>query len=83
MSELQLHCPVSSFQKYINHLNPKCPVLWQRPKKWKDVSKSGLYTSQFGVWIPFDSNCVFLEAINVLSNSLTNVKQNIKLYLVL
>ena len=34
-------CPVSNFERYLNHLHPKCPSLWQRAKKWEDVSKSG------------------------------------------
>ena len=34
-------CPVSSFEKYLNHLNPNCPSLWQCAKTWEQVSKSG------------------------------------------
>ncbi|VDI78561.1 Hypothetical predicted protein [Mytilus galloprovincialis] len=26
------YCPVSSFEKYVNKLNPECDKLWQRPK---------------------------------------------------
>ena len=33
-------CPVSSFEKYLNHLNPKSPSLWQKAKTWEQVSKS-------------------------------------------
>ena len=34
-------CPVAAFEKYIKHLNPKCVSLWQCPKTWEGVSKSG------------------------------------------
>ena len=34
-------CPVSSFEKYLNHLNPEVPLLWQKPKTWQQVAKSG------------------------------------------
>ena len=27
------HCPVASFEKYLQHLNPKCEYLFQRPKR--------------------------------------------------
>ena len=34
-------CPVSSFEKYFTHLNKQCTSLWQKPKTWEGVSKSG------------------------------------------
>ena len=26
-------CPVRSFENYLSHLNPKCKMLWQQPRK--------------------------------------------------
>lgn len=33
-------CPVASFEKYIEHLNPSCPRLWQKPKTTLKNSES-------------------------------------------
>lgn len=35
-------CPVASFEMYIQHLNPDCPSLWQRPKD-KDQIKNHIW----------------------------------------
>ena len=39
-------CPVSSFQKYLSKLNPKCNALWQRPKDSFDENDSIWYENK-------------------------------------
>ena len=69
-------CPVSNFEKYLYHLNPKCKALWQKPKTWKQVSQSG----DARVWycnIPIGTNtlCEFMSRM-LHSASLSRVYTN-------
>ena len=60
-------CPVSNFEKYLQHLNPKCKSLCQKPKDWKQVAKS----MDPAVWycnVPLGSNTLH-EYMSRMSHS--------------
>ena len=48
-------CPVRSFEKYINHLNPKCTSVWQQPQKNIKLEDAVWYISRALDHSPLDT----------------------------
>ena len=63
-------CPVRSFETYIQHLNPDCPSLWQRPKDKDQINNH--------IW--FYKKCVGLDTLQSFMKNLSQKYQLSQVY---
>ena len=59
-------CPVHSFEMYIEHLNPDCKFMWQKPKEKKDIKNN--------IWY-----CNAKLGENILGKFMTNMSRDAQL----
>ena len=65
-------CPVSSFLRYVDKLNPECKWFWQKPKKTKPVSESDPWYDN----VPVGKNTIGSKMKNISSRAGTNEYTN-------